>query len=129
MCSSVTRQSAFRRAIDFDHRERNYGAHFYRALALINQKNPSLNPQIAKELQAYTMASIRFSSEEAEHANAPPANLDDMFDYLAEAGEITWRPVVPDALKAAMSNAATETQKTESPIRGAAKPAVTPVKK
>ena len=35
----------FKRAIDFDHRERNYGAHFYRALALINEKNASLNPR------------------------------------------------------------------------------------
>ena len=30
---------AFQKAIQFDHRERNYGAHFYRALALIDQKN------------------------------------------------------------------------------------------
>jgi tetratricopeptide (TPR) repeat protein len=118
---------AFQRAIDFDHRERNYGAHFYRALALINQKNASLNPEIAKELQAYMMASIRFASEEAAHANALPANLDDMFDYLAEAGDITWRPSVPDALKGSLVNAATETQKTDSPIRGTGKP--TPAKK
>jgi Zn-dependent protease with chaperone function len=121
---------AFQRAIDFDHRERNYGAHFYRALALINQKNASLNPEIAKELQSYLMASIRFASEEAAHANALPANLDDMYDYLTEAGDVTWRPVVPDSIKGAMTNAGTQNQKTESPLKTptVSKPVV-PVKK
>jgi predicted Zn-dependent protease len=113
---------AFQKAIDFDHRERNYGAHFYRALALINQKNPSLNPEIAKELQAYLMASIRFGSEEAAHANYLPANLDDMFDYLTEVGEVTWRPALPDALKGAMTDAATQTQKPDSPVKPGVKP-------
>ena len=102
---------AFKRAIDFDYRERNYGAHFYRALALMNQKNPSLNPEIAKELQDVLISSIKFASEEGAHSNALPANLDDMFDYLTEAGEVNWRPVVPDALKGAMTTAATQSQK------------------
>ncbi len=121
---------AFQRAIDFDYRERNYGAHFYRALALINQKNPSLNPEIAKELQAYFISSIKFASEEGAHSNALPANLDDMFDYLTEAGEVNWRPVVPDALKGAMTTAATQSQKPESPLKTTpgARPVV-PVKK
>ena len=69
------------------------------------------------------MASIRFSSEEAAHANALPANLDDMFDYLAEAGEITWRPVVPDALKGRHDERRrSETQKPESPLQTARRP-------
>jgi hypothetical protein len=119
---------AFQKAIQFDHRERNYGAHFYRALALIDQKNPSLNPEVAKSLQAYLMASMRFASEEATVANALPANLDDLYDYLAEAGELKWRPIVPDALRDALKDAATEKAKTESPLAGrpqqtAAKPA------
>ena len=42
-------------------------------------------------------------SEEGAHANALPANIDDMYDYLTEAGEVNWRPVVPDALKGAMT--------------------------
>jgi tetratricopeptide (TPR) repeat protein len=87
---------AFQRALQFDHRERNYGAHFYRALALIDRKDASLNSEIAKELQAYLMASIRFASEEASFANALPANIDDMYDYLTEVGDVKWRPIVPD---------------------------------
>ena len=121
---------AFKRAIDFDHRERNYGAHFYRALALMNQKNANLNHEIAKELQDYVMASIRFQSEETAHANALPANIDDMYDYLTEVGDVNWRPVIPDALKGAITNVGIQNQKPESPLRTTptTKPVV-PVKK
>src|SRR5262249_50877572 len=111
---------AFQKAIQFDHRERNYGAYFYRALAMIDQKNPSLNPEIAKALQSYLMASLRFASDEASLANALPANLDDLYDYLTEAGEVKWRPIAPDDLKPALMKKATDVQKTESPLKGAA---------
>lgn len=110
---------AFQRAIQFDHRERNYGAHFYRALTLIDQRNPTLNSEIAKELQAYLMASIRFASDEASAANALPANIDDLYDYLTEVGEVKWRPVVPDALKPVLAQAGTQAQRPESPLAAA----------
>jgi len=110
---------SFQRAIQFDVRERNYGAHFYRALAMIDQKNPSLNPEIAKELQAYLMSSIRFASEEAALANALPANLDDLYDYLTAAGDVVYRITAPDAMKASLTEAATQAQKPESPLRTA----------
>lgn len=122
---------AFQKAIQFDHRERNYGAHFYRALALIDQKNAGLNTEIAKELQAYLMASMRFASEEASLANALPGNLDDLYDYLTEVGDVKWRPIVPDSMKPAMMQVGTETQRPESPLNRtvtAAKPTA-PVKK
>ena len=40
-------------------------------------RNPALNQEIAKALQQYLMASMRFVSEEANFANALPPNLDD----------------------------------------------------
>jgi hypothetical protein len=124
--------AAFQKAIQLDSRERNYGAHFYRALALIDQKNPTLNPEIAKELQAYMMASMRFASEEAAMANALPANLDDLYDYLTEAGDVKWRVIVPDAMKPVLTQVGTETQKPESPVNRAgaagAKPPAPPRK-
>ena len=83
----------------------------------MNQKNANLNPEIAKELQDYVMASIRFRSEEAAHANALPANIDDMYDYLTEVGDVNWRPVIPDALKGAMTNVGIQNQKPESPLK------------
>jgi predicted Zn-dependent protease len=119
---------AFQRALQFDHRERNYGAHFYRALALIDRKDASLNSEIAKELQAYLMASIRFASEEASFANALPANIDDMYDYLTEVGDVKWRPIVPDPLKPVLTQVGTDAQRPESPLKGA-KPAPPPQKK
>jgi hypothetical protein len=97
---------AFALALKYDLRERNYGAHFYRALAKIDQKNTVLNPEIAKHLQDYVIASIRFASEEAALANALPANLDDMYDYMAEAGDVTWQPIIPDSLRIALSELA-----------------------
>jgi hypothetical protein len=118
---------AFQRAIQFDHRERNYGAHFYRALALIDQKNASLNNEIAKELQSYLIASMRFSSEEANLANTLPANIDDMYDYLTEVGDLKWRPIIPDAMKPGLLQVGTQQQKPDAPP-AVAKPA-TPVKK
>ena len=87
----------------------------------MNQKNANLNHEIAKELQDYVMASIRFQSEETAHANALPANIDDMYDYLTEVG---------DALKGAITNVGIQNQKPESPLRTTptSKPVV-PVKK
>lgn len=114
---------AFQRAIQFDQRERNFGAHFYRALALIDQKKPELNPEIARELQAYMMASMRFASDEAAFANALPANLDDLYDYLTEAGEVRWRPIVPENLRQAVTQVGVEAQKPESPLNKVTTPA------
>jgi hypothetical protein len=98
--------AAFEAALKYDHRERNSGAHFYRALAMIDQKNEALNPEIARELQYYVIKSMKFNSEEAALANALPANLDDMYDYMAEAGDVTWQPIIPDSLRIALSELA-----------------------
>jgi hypothetical protein len=109
---------AFATALKYDHRQRNYGAHFYRALAMIDQKNKDLNPEIASALQNYVDASIRFASEEAALANALPANLDDMYDYMAEAGDITWRPtIIPESLKPGLVEKATIKHKPDAPPR------------
>ena len=118
---------SFQRAIQFDVRERNYGAYFYRALSLMDQRNPALNAEIAKSLQLYLMASMKFASEEAYLANALPPNLDDLYDYLTEAGDVKWRPIVPDDMKPALLKAGTDAQKVDSPLRPAS--TTTPAKK
>jgi hypothetical protein len=110
---------AFQRAIQFDVRERNYGAYFYRALSLMDQRNPALNQEIAKALQQYLMASMRFVSEEANFANALPPNHDDLYDDLTEAGDVKWRPIILDDMKAALIKASTDVQKVDSPIKPA----------
>jgi hypothetical protein len=81
------------------------------------------------------MASIRFASDDAELANALPANLDDLYDYLTEVGDITWRPTVPDAVRGAVKQVSTEAQKPESPLNrvqpasAPARPAAAPATK
>ena len=107
----------------FRNRERSYGEHFYRALPLIDQNNPNLNQEITNALQSHLIASIRFASNEVSVAKALPANLDDLYDLLTEAGDLTWRPSVPDDVKAALVKAATDNQKTESPLKGQQQPA------
>src|SRR5688572_21452690 len=74
------------------------------------------------------MASIKFASEEAELANTLPANLDDLYDYLTEAGEVSWRPVVPDSSKGAVKQVSTEAQKPESPLNKVPPASAAPVK-
>jgi hypothetical protein len=68
---------------------------------------------------------VRFASDEASLANALPANLDDLYDYLAEAGDVKWRPIVPDELRPSLMKIGTDSQKADSPLK---KP-VTPIKK
>ena len=85
-----------------------------------------LRPALARKAAGTTRPGVR--RELPPDRRKRPFNLDDMFDYLAEAGDVTWRPSVPDALKGSLVNAATETQKTDSPIRSPGKPA-TPARK
>ena len=46
-----------------------------------------------------------------------PANLDDLYDFLTEVGELRWQPIVPDELKPLLMKAGTDIQKTESPLK------------
>ena len=85
----------FIKAIQNDRRSRFYGAHLYRALYLINAKDPSQNAQIADSLQKYLNAYLGYTSEEAVISAYLPANIDDLYDYLAQAGEVNWTPQVP----------------------------------
>ena len=39
------------------------------------------------------------------------------YDYLTEVGDVNWRPVIPDALKGAMTNVGIQNQKPESPLK------------
>ena len=88
-------ESEFIKAATTDKRSRYYGAHLYHALFLMNQKDPSLNPQIVEELQSYLNSYLGYTSEEAILAGYLPANLDDLYDYMEQAGEVKWNPKIP----------------------------------
>ena len=87
----------FTKVIQTDQRNRFYGAHLYRALFLMNAKNPAQNnPQIVQSLQSYLNAYLGYTSEEAVVAGYLPANLDDLYDYMSQAGEVNWSPKIPE---------------------------------
>jgi hypothetical protein len=88
-------ENEFLKAASTDTRSRYYGAHLYHALFLINQKDPSLNPKIVEELQSYLNFHLGYTSEEAIVAGYLPANLDDLYDYMEQAGEVHWTPTIP----------------------------------
>jgi predicted Zn-dependent protease len=88
-------ENEFLKAASTDTRSRYYGAHFYHALFLMNQKDPSLNPKVVEELQNYLNAYLGYTSEETILAGYLPANLDDLYDYMEQAGEVKWNPKIP----------------------------------
>jgi hypothetical protein len=96
--------SHFASATKLDVRNRFPAAHFYRALNLIDASRPlGDNPnkgRVVELLQQYLNASYGYASEEAALANYMPANLDDIYDYLRQAGEYNFRPSLPENLKA-----------------------------
>jgi Zn-dependent protease with chaperone function len=74
----------FVRAIDLDKRRVLPEARLHRALALIENKEPSQMPEIVSTLKEYVTLYQR------EHGGQLPPNLDAIYDYMQEAGETTW---------------------------------------
>jgi hypothetical protein len=88
-------QVEFDNAAKLDSRSRYFGAHLYNALFLMNQKNSANNPKIVDSLQKYLNAYLGATSEETILAGYLPANLDDLYDYMEQAGEVKWTPKIP----------------------------------
>jgi len=59
-------------------------AHLHRALAMMENKDPSQTRDIVDSLKLYV------SIYQREHGGMLPANMDVIYDYLQEAGEMTW---------------------------------------
>jgi Zn-dependent protease with chaperone function len=74
----------FVRAIELDRRRVLPEARLHRALALIENKESSLMPEIVSTLKEYVGLYQRV------HGGAPPPNMDVIYDYMQEAGEMTW---------------------------------------
>src|SRR5258707_1150181 len=96
-------ENEFIKAASTDTRSRYYGAHLYHAIFLMNQKDPSQNPKIVEELQAYLNSYLGYTSEEAILAGYLPANLDDLYDYMEQAGEVKWNPKIPSGTAARLA--------------------------
>jgi predicted Zn-dependent protease len=74
----------FVRAIELDRRRVLPEARLHRALALIENKESSLMPEIVSALKEYVGLYQRV------HGGAPPPNMDVIYDYMQEAGEMNW---------------------------------------
>ncbi|HEX7317087.1 MAG TPA: M48 family metallopeptidase [Pyrinomonadaceae bacterium] len=74
----------FVRAIDLDKRRVLPEARLHRALALIENKEASQMPEIVAALKEYVALYQR-----AKGGELPP-NMDIIYDYMQEAGEVTW---------------------------------------
>ncbi|HZB46563.1 MAG TPA: M48 family metallopeptidase [Pyrinomonadaceae bacterium] len=74
----------FVRAIELDRRRVLPEARLHRALALIESKEPSQLPEIVSTLKEYVGLYQR------EHAGQLPPNMEVIYDYMQEAGELSW---------------------------------------
>jgi predicted Zn-dependent protease len=76
--------SEFVKAIDLDKRRVVAEPHLYRALALIETRDPAQSKEIVSSLQEYVTVYQR------EHGGSLPDNMDIIYDYMQETGEMEW---------------------------------------
>lgn len=74
----------FRRAIDLDVRKVLPEARLNRALAMMENKDPAQMPEIVSSLKEYVNLYQRI------HGGSLPPNMDVIYDYMQEAGEVGW---------------------------------------
>lgn len=86
----------FRTAIELDARRVLPEARLHRALALIENKDPAQMRDIIASLKEYV------SLYQREHSGALPPNMEIIYDYMQEAGELTWS--APPALNVSTKN-------------------------
>lgn len=71
-------------AIQLDRRRVIAEPHLYRALSMIESKNPAQVKEITDSLKQYVAIYQR------EHSGTLPPNMDVIYDYMQEAGELGW---------------------------------------
>ncbi|MBC7909221.1 MAG: M48 family metalloprotease, partial [Pyrinomonadaceae bacterium] len=76
--------SEFVRAIELDRRRVVPESHLYRALALIETKDPAQMRDIVNGLKEYVNIYQR------QHSGSLPPSMDVIYDYMQEAGEMNW---------------------------------------
>ncbi len=74
----------FAQAIQLDKRRVIAEPHLYRALSMIDAKDSSQMQEIVNALKDYVAIYQR------EHSGALPPNMDVIYDYMQEAGEMAW---------------------------------------
>jgi hypothetical protein len=74
----------FAQAIQLDRRKVIAEPHLYRALSMIDVKDPGQMQEIVTALKDYVAIYQR------EHSGALPLNMEVIYDYMQEAGEVSW---------------------------------------
>ncbi len=72
------------KAIDLDKRHVLPEPHLHRALALMDRRDPAQTPEVISSLQEYVAIYQR------EHGGVLPPNMEVIYDYMQEAGELAW---------------------------------------
>jgi hypothetical protein len=88
-------KEAFAKAVKYDTRNQNYGAHLH--LALMMARENGVDPkQIEAELDTYVTDYAHWMAERYALALYPP-NLPAIYEYVAlYGGDPNWKPKVPD---------------------------------
>jgi Zn-dependent protease with chaperone function len=108
--------SEFVRAIELDKRRTLPEARLHRAMALIENKESSQVQEIVSTLKEYV------SLYQRQNGGQLPPNMDVIYDYMQEAGEVVWSapPVMNISTKnidpVAVSGAAAQPRPTEAPV-------------
>jgi hypothetical protein len=76
--------ASFRKAIDLDRRQVLPEARLMRAIALIDNKDAGLTQEIVANLKEYV------SMYQRVNGGSLPPNMEVIYDYMQEAGEMTW---------------------------------------
>lgn len=76
--------SEFAQAIQFDKRRVIAEPYLFRALSMIDARDSSQTPEIVGNLKDYVAIYQR------QHAGSLPPNMDVIYDYMQEAGEMGW---------------------------------------
>jgi predicted Zn-dependent protease len=74
----------FAQAIQLDKRRVIAEPHLFRALSMIDRRDPSQTQEIVNLLKEYVAIYQR------EHSGVLPPNMDVIYDYMQEAGEMAW---------------------------------------
>jgi hypothetical protein len=119
-------------AIQLDKRRVLPEARLHRALALIENKENSQMSEIVSTLKEYV------SLYQREHAGSLPPNMDVIYDYMQEAGEMTWavppvmnistKNIEPVAVSSSGSSSGGSSQAQQAPPASAQPAAQTPQK-
>ena len=87
-------EQSFVKAVQFDSRSENFGAHLHRALMMIEDQNTANPTQLTGELNSYTKNYVQYQIDQARALLLPP-NINTIAEYMEKYGMAGWKPEMP----------------------------------